>query len=186
MGARPGFPAQRLAAFVFQLASRPSRVRMWLTIASLCVRRHSHRHAGRRIEVSKRTRRIGFLSDHAIHTQFGKFLLVGVGNAVLTFTLYELLLVFTGYMTAFAISAICGLIFTTLLTIVVTFDSGLTSGRIAAQGTWYAAYAFIFAVCLKLTVDRLGIPPGVAPFPLLAILTPLNFFCARWLIKRSW
>jgi putative flippase GtrA len=123
-------------------------------------------------------------SRQAIHVQFGKFLLVGVGNVILTFALYEALLYFMSYMAAFAISAVVGLLYTTLMTIVVTFAGELTTRNIFAQATWYIIYGCIYAACLKLAVD-FGIPPALAPFPLLAVLTPLNFLCARFLAKRG-
>lgn len=121
---------------------------------------------------------------HVIHAQFGKFVLVGVGNVVLTFALYEVLLYFMNYMAAFVISAVVGLLYTTLLTIVVTFAGKLTAHNIAAQATWYAIYGCIYAACLKLVVD-FGVPPAIAPLPVLVVLTPLNFLCARLLAKRG-
>lgn len=120
-----------------------------------------------------------------VGAEFVKFLLVGVGNVVLTFTVYELLLFTTNYMTAFGISAITGLVYTTLMTIVVTFRRELTARSIGAQATWYVAYSVIFALALRAAVDYLRLPPALAPFPLLVMLTPLNFFCARWLMKSS-
>jgi putative flippase GtrA len=116
--------------------------------------------------------------------EFVKFLLVGVGNVVLTFTVYELLLFTTSYMTAFGISAVTGLVYTTLMTIAVTFRRELTARSIGAQATWYVAYSVIFALALRAAVDHLGIPPALAPFPLLAVLTPLNFLCARLLSRK--
>lgn len=121
---------------------------------------------------------------HAIHAQFGKFALVGVGNVILTFTLYEVLLYFMNYMAAFVISAVLGLLYTTLMTIVVTFGGKLTARNIVAQATWYVIYGCIYAACLKLTVD-LGVSPAFAPLPVLAVLTPLNFLCARFLARRG-
>jgi len=121
---------------------------------------------------------------HHTYGQFGKFLLVGLGNVVLTFTLYEGLLYFTNYMMAFVISAVTGLLYMTLLTIVFTFGKELTLRSVARQGIWYILYGCIYAACLKLTVDYFGVPPALAPIPLLAILTPLNFLCARWLADR--
>lgn len=121
---------------------------------------------------------------YIIGAEFAKFILVGVGNVVLTFTLYELLLYRASYMTAFGISAVTGLVYTTLMTIVVTFRRELTGSSIAAQATWYVAYSIVFALALRLVVSHLGIPPALAPFPLLAVLTPLNFFCARLLSKK--
>jgi putative flippase GtrA len=124
-------------------------------------------------------------SWQAVHIQFGKFLLVGVGNVVLTLTLYELLLYLTSYMSAFVVSATVGLLYTVLLTVAVTFGGPLTFRNIATQSIWYVAYSCIYAACLKLTVDHLGVPPALAPLPLLAVMTPLNFVCARSLIRRS-
>ena len=119
-----------------------------------------------------------------VGAEFAKFLLVGVGNVVLTFTVYELLLFTTSYMTAFGISAVTGLVYTTLMTIVVTFRRELTARSIGAQATWYVAYSVVFALALRAAVDHLGIPPALAPFPLLAVLTPLNFLCARLLSRK--
>ena len=123
-------------------------------------------------------------SRRPMHNQFGKFLLVGVGNVVLTFTLYEVLLYLVNYMAAFLISAVVGLLYTTLLTVVVTFSGDLTLRNILAQAAWYVAYSGVYAALLRLAVDQIGIPPALAPFPLLAVLTPLNFLCARWLMKN--
>jgi hypothetical protein len=119
-----------------------------------------------------------------VGAEFVKFLLVGVGNVVLTFTVYELLLFTTSYMTAFGISAVTGLVYTTLMTIVVTFRRELTARSIGAQATWYVAYSVVFALALRAAVDHLGIAPALAPFPLLAVLTPLNFLCARLLSRK--
>ena len=124
-------------------------------------------------------------SRYATHTEFAKFLMVGMGNFLLTFTLYEVLLHFANYMAAFVISAVVGLLYTTLLTIFVTFGEALTFRNLAVQAIWYVIYSGIYAACLKLTVDHFGVPPALAPFPLLVVLTPLNFFCARWLMKVS-
>ena len=120
---------------------------------------------------------------HAIYGQFGKFLLVGLGNVVLTVTLYEGLLYLTHYMTAYLIAFIVGVLYTTVLTIVFTFSKDLSPGNIATQGVWYILYGCIYAACLKLAVGCLGVPPALAPIPLLVVLTPVNFLCARWLTK---
>ena len=118
-----------------------------------------------------------------MRAEFAKFLLVGVGNVVVTLALYETLLFFMSYMRAFILSAFAGLVYTTFLTVIFTFNRKATVRNFVKQATWYLAYAGIYAAGLTLLVKYWSMPAELAPIPLLIILTPMNFFCARRLSR---
>ena len=117
--------------------------------------------------------------------EFAKFLLVGMGHVVLTLALYETFLFFMSYMRAFVLSALAGLVYMTFLTVIYTFNRKATVSNLLKQATWYIAYAGIYAAALTLLVNYCSMPAELAPIPLLLILTPMNFFCARWLSRGA-
>jgi putative flippase GtrA len=116
---------------------------------------------------------------------FGRFLLVGISNTLITFAVYEVLLFVADYQTAFTISFVTGLVFTALLNVRVVFAKKLHPITVTTFAVYYLAYYFVNMAALYLVVDIAGVPEAIAPVLTLIVLTPLNFLCARQVIGRA-
>jgi putative flippase GtrA len=111
-----------------------------------------------------------------------RFAGIGAVNVVLTTALYQLLLFWLGYVAAFTIAWLCGLVFISFAYPRVVFRTGRAGPyRVLANASYYGASFFVGLWLLsrfsRIMSDRLAV------FAMLAVVTPLNFLVSRYIFR---
>lgn len=113
-----------------------------------------------------------------------RFLAVGGANFVVTYAVYLIALLVFDYRTAFAVSFITGLVFTSVLTIRHTFTTRLSLLRVGVYATYYVLYFFVNIRLIEMLVEAYGFDEKWAPLLSLAVLTPIHFLLSKTLVAR--
>lgn len=111
--------------------------------------------------------------------QVRRFLGVGAVNTVLTFIIYEVLVLITSYRVAYTISFVAGVCFATVAQSIIVFRARLRFWPVVRFVAFYLASYLVGIEVLTFLVERLGIAPALAPFLLVMIMLPLNFLGSR-------
>ena len=112
--------------------------------------------------------------------QMGRFIGVGAVNTVLTFALYQvLLLLLMPYWLAYTLSFAAGIVFAALVNARFVFDIGLGLGNAFRFALFYLASYVLGLVLLSLFVSELGISAAFAAFLVIPFMLPINFFGSR-------
>ncbi len=113
-----------------------------------------------------------------------RFLAVGGANFAVTYAVYLIALLVLDYRTAFAVSFITGLVFTSVLTIRHTFTARLSILRVAVYATYYVLYFFVNIRLIEMLVEAYGVDAKWAPLLSLVVLTPIHFLLSKALVAR--
>src|SRR4051812_31033989 len=106
---------------------------------------------------------------------FGRFLGIGFANTVLTFLLYELLIIFMPYRPAYTLSFVVGIVFALLTNARVVFLSPVTVRSAVFFVVLYLANYAAGLVLIGLLVEIVQLSPKLAPIGVIAIMVPINF-----------
>lgn len=112
------------------------------------------------------------------------FVLIGASNTALTYGIYLIALQFVGYLVAYVVSFLFGVIYTALLNIRVAFSSRHNPKVTIAHMACGSAYFLLNLCLLRLVVEQFAVPTIVAPVPVLAVTFPIYFIAARALVSR--
>jgi putative flippase GtrA len=116
--------------------------------------------------------------------QFGGFLAVGAVNTMLTVLLYEVLILVMPYWLAYMLCFPVGIAFLLFANASLVFGRTVTAASAISFVLFYlVSYAAGFGVIIVL-VGVMRIPPGLAPFGSIAIMTPFNFIVSRLVLGR--
>ncbi len=113
---------------------------------------------------------------------FFRFLLVGTTITALLYIVYFLLYPWLNPNLAFTIGFIVSFIANYLLTSLYTFGSKLHWKNALGFATQQGVNYLIQIVCLNLFL-WLGVPEKWAPFPVFALLLPINYLLLRFVFK---
>ena len=112
------------------------------------------------------------------------FILIGASNTALTYIVYLVALQFTGYLAAYLLSFLFGVIYTALLNIRVAFSSRLRTAVILAHMGCGTVYFLLNLLLLRIAVEHFAVPAALAPLPVLVITFPLYFLAVRAVVAR--
>ena len=112
------------------------------------------------------------------------FILIGASNTALTYAVYLIALQITGYLSAYIISFLFGVIYTAVLNIRVAFSSRLNPRVMLGHMVCGTVYFLFNLILLHIAVERFAVPPALAPIPVLAATFPVYFVAARAVVAR--
>jgi putative flippase GtrA len=131
---------------------------------------------------------ISWIRHHELHTQFGRFIVIGCISTLVSFSAFLLaLLVFHfHYITSSIFAFICGIFIGYPLNKRWTFDKGHHKNSHFLQYlTVYLTSLLICIICLRFAVDEIGIIPEVAYILTIGISTCTNFVGTKFLVFRK-
>lgn len=116
--------------------------------------------------------------------QLASFLAVGAVNTMLTFLLYEALILVMPYWLAYTLCFPAGIAFLLFANAGLVFGRAVTAASTALYVLLYlATYAAGLGVVMVL-VEVIRIPPEYAPLGAIAVMTPINFIGSRFVLGR--
>ena len=117
--------------------------------------------------------------DGDLRRQFVRFLQVGVTNTVGTYLLYLALILIVPYVIAYSITFVVGVLFSAWLNARYSFTTRLTGRTLIRFVVIYLINFLLSMQLLIFCVERMDIPQTIAPLVVLAVFTPINFFCSK-------
>lgn len=114
------------------------------------------------------------------------FLGVGIANTLITFVVYEVLLIFVPYILSICITFFVSLVFVVLCNVRLVFSSRLECNRVARYALYYALYFGIYLAALTFCVEVIDLKSEVAPIFVLIVITPVHFVCSKYIITRAY
>jgi putative flippase GtrA len=117
--------------------------------------------------------------------EFFQFILIGLVNLVLTYTLYLVLGLFLPYPAAYTISYACGILISYLLNARFVFKSPIRISKAAQYPIVYLAQYLLGMALLYLLVERAHLSSRIAPLVIPALTVPATYLLSRYLIRGS-
>jgi putative flippase GtrA len=117
--------------------------------------------------------------------RFARFVGVGVANTITTFLFYEILLLLFPYPTAYTISFVTGVVFAAIANSRLVFRVRLESTNSIRFIVFYVSSYLIGLLLIVVAVERLGLPAPIAPFLVVAVMLPVNYFGSRLALNRK-
>lgn len=112
-----------------------------------------------------------------------RFLAGGLLNTGLTYSLYFLLQKLFFYQLAYAIAYATGIVFSYWFNARIVFRTPLSWKGLMTYPLVYVVQYGSSALLLGIFIERLGIPPALAPLLVLVLMIPLTFFLSRWILR---
>jgi len=119
-----------------------------------------------------------------IHGEFGRFLLAGATNTLLSYLLYLLLLEFIAYLLAYSIAYCFGIAISYLLNVYFVFNKRASFTSFVRFPIVYALQYGLGAGLLWLLVDMIGMAPEMAMIGVIAATVPVTFLASRFVLNR--
>jgi putative flippase GtrA len=113
------------------------------------------------------------------HHQLVRFIGMGATNTILTFVLYEALIFIIPYQVAYTISFVAGVAFAAAANSRLVFRIRLT-WQTGIRFIIFYVSSYLVGLCLiVVAVEKFGLSELMAPFLVVAIMLPINFFGSR-------
>ena len=119
--------------------------------------------------------------------QFLRFLVTGGINTAVTYVLYLLLLPLLGYLVAYSLAYVIGIVLSYWLNSAFVFRQPMNWRSLARFPLVYVVQYLLTGVLLWLFVDTLGVDKRIALLAAIAVTVPVTFLAARLAIlpRRS-
>jgi putative flippase GtrA len=119
--------------------------------------------------------------------QFLRFLVTGGINTALTYVLYLLLLPLFGYLVAYSVAYVIGIVLSYWLNSAFVFRQPMNWGSLVRFPLVYVVQYLLTGALLWLFVDTLGVDERLALLGAIAVTVPVTFLAARLAIlpRRS-
>lgn len=112
-----------------------------------------------------------------------RYLVSGAANSVLTFALYQLLIIIVPYQLAYTLSFVAGIAFAARVNAQYVFSSRLTSNTALRFGAFYLLlYVFGLSITVAL-IEYLDFHERLAPLATVVLLLPVGFIGSRYLLS---
>lgn len=121
---------------------------------------------------------------HNVGTDKLKFLIGGVINTLLSYTIYLLLLPWLPYRTAFTLAYLVGILGGYAINTLWVFRKPWCWRTLFAYPIVPAINYFASLLIVHLTVEKVGLPEWLAPLLATIIVLPFSFLATRWLLMR--
>ena len=119
-----------------------------------------------------------------INSEFGRFLLVGGLNTLLTQLLYMALLLVISYPLSYTISYIAGILLAYWLNSRIVFKEPLHWKKALQFPLVYVVQYILGFALLYVFIEWLGVHKMIAPLPVIAVIVPVTFLLSRYIIKQ--
>lgn len=117
--------------------------------------------------------------------QFLRFVVAGGINTALTYGFYLLLLPLFGYLAAYSVAYVVGIVLSYWLNSVFVFHEPLNWPALARFPLVYVVQYLLTAALLWVFVDALGVGERVAPLFAVAVTVPVTFLVTRIVLQGS-
>jgi putative flippase GtrA len=112
-----------------------------------------------------------------------RFLISGAVNTVATYAIYLALLHLLGYVVAYTITYLCGILLAYVLNTRYVFRVRRSGRGIALFSLVYIFQYLVGLAVLRLAVSLLGIPETLALLASMAVTLPMTFLLSRYVLK---
>lgn len=119
-----------------------------------------------------------------IHSEFFRFLLVGVSNTLVAYVVFLLLLPFLPYLYAYTLSYCVGVVNSYFMNVLFVFRKRISLHSFLKFPLVYVVQYFLGASILWLLVGKLGIAPAWAYAAVIVVTVPVTFVASRFVLKR--
>lgn len=117
--------------------------------------------------------------------EFWRFIIAGVGNTVLAYAIYAVLVTVTPYQVAYGGSYLAGIGISYLLNARFVFREAYSLKTFFRYPVVYLVQYLLGSSLLYVSVDMLTLDKYTAPFLVIAITTPLTFMLSRFIIRGN-
>jgi putative flippase GtrA len=131
---------------------------------------------------------ISWIRHHELHTQFGRFLVIGSISTLVSYSVF--LICLRGFDLHYIIANIFGFVFGISVAYPLnrnwTFDKGhYKNSHFFQYLTVYLLSLLASSLLLRLAVDVIGIIPEIAFILVVGIMTGVNFLGTRFLVFKN-
>ena len=120
----------------------------------------------------------------SIHSEFFRFLLVGVSNTLVVFVVYLLLLPFLPYLYAYTLSFCVSVVNSYFMNVFFVFKKKISLHSFLKFPFVYVVQYIIGAFILWLLAGKLGIDPAWAYAVVIIVIVPITFLASRFVLKK--
>lgn len=120
----------------------------------------------------------------SIHSEFFRFLLVGLSNTLVAYVVYLLLLQFLPYLYAYTLSYCVGVVNSYFMNVFFVFKKKISLHSFLKFPFVYVAQYFLGASILWLLVGKLGLAPAWAMIVVIIVTVPITFLASRFVLKK--
>ena len=117
--------------------------------------------------------------------QFRKFIIAGVLNALLTYTLYVLLATYYRYEIAYGLSYAAGIVISYLLNARYVFNEKYTLKTFFRYPLVYVFQYLLCFVMLYVLVEVMSLDKYLAPLIVIVLSIPFTFILSRFMLRSS-
>ena len=119
-----------------------------------------------------------------LHSEFFRFLLVGVSNTLVAYVVYLLLLPFLPYLYAYSLSYCVAVVNSYFMNVFFVFKKKVSLHSFLQFPFVYVIQYFLGVSILWLLVGKLGVPPAWAMAAVIIVTVPINFLASRFVLKK--
>lgn len=118
-----------------------------------------------------------------MRNEFVRFLLVGVTNTLISYTLYLFFLTFLTYLAAYSLAYCAGIVVSYFLNVHYVFKKRVSLASFLKFPIVYVIQYALGAIMLWLFVGKLVISPQLAMIGVIIITVPVTFLASRFMLK---
>ena len=124
------------------------------------------------------------LVKKSIHSEFFRFLLVGVSNTLVAYVVFLLLLPFLPYLYAYTLSYCVGVVNSYFMNVLFVFKKKVSLHSFLKFPFVYVVQYFLGVFIMWLLVGQLDVGPAWAYAVVIAVTVPVTFVASRFVLKR--
>ena len=114
--------------------------------------------------------------------QFRRFLVTGAVNTLLTYGLYQVVLLMAPYWAAFSVSYATGVVFSWRVNSAFSLSVKPEIRQLPPFAAFMVFHYLLGLAFLALLIERAGMHERIAPLLVIAVLVPLSFAGTRWIL----
>lgn len=120
----------------------------------------------------------------SIHSEFFRFLLVGVSNTLVAYVVFLLLLPFLPYLYAYTLSYCVAVTNSYFMNVFFVFRKKVSLHSFLKFPLVYVGQYFLGASILWLLVGKFGLEPTWAMVVVIIVTVPITFLASRFVLKK--
>lgn len=120
----------------------------------------------------------------SIHSEFFRFLLVGVSNTLVAYVVFLLLLPFLPYLYAYTLSYCVGVVNSYFMNVLFVFKKKISLHSFLKFPFVYVVQYFLGASIMWLLVGKLSVGPVWAYAVVIVVTVPVTFIASRLVLKK--
>jgi putative flippase GtrA len=112
-----------------------------------------------------------------------KFLVAGSANTLFSILVYQMLLLVTGHVAAYAVAYIVGIVVAYYLYARHVFHASMTSQRFVLFALFYVLTGLLGTLVNAALIGHLGLHARAAIFVTVMLMLPVSYFGSRWCLR---